>query len=135
MDASDLFTAAHKLTRETIQPGDAYAVTFGACLRHLRAAPARLQGVSEKQIRYAEAVRERDGWRVRESFASYRAEAATDAELASTLPVLDRVEALAFGGCPASWWLDFQGDLAKVPDALACALGGLKLRNRILASL
>lgn len=36
MNRSELFKAAHKLTRATIQPGDDYRITFGACLKLVR---------------------------------------------------------------------------------------------------
>lgn len=37
MTKSELFKAAHKLTRETRQPGDSYRVTFGLCLKAIKA--------------------------------------------------------------------------------------------------
>ncbi|MGB0467767.1 MAG: hypothetical protein ACPGF7_09605 [Pontibacterium sp.] len=39
MTKSNLFKSAHKLTRATIQPGDDYRTTFGACLKHLMNKP------------------------------------------------------------------------------------------------
>lgn len=44
-----LFLEAHRLTRLTMQPGDNYQATFGACLRHVLAWASEEPGRSTRQ--------------------------------------------------------------------------------------
>lgn len=46
MTKSQLFIKAHALTKATLQSGDSYQVTFGACLKALNATNTRLITVS-----------------------------------------------------------------------------------------
>lgn len=48
MNKSELFKSAHKLTKEVIQSGDNYRVTFGACLKVVIADAKAPKSISEQ---------------------------------------------------------------------------------------
>jgi cell division protein FtsW (lipid II flippase) len=48
MTKSELFIHAHRMTRLTVRPGDAYQVTFGQCLRILQTAQQPVRKTDEQ---------------------------------------------------------------------------------------
>lgn len=50
MNNSKLFKQAHAMTRETLRAGDDYRVTFGACLKAIKASEAKKAEAQESKI-------------------------------------------------------------------------------------
>lgn len=50
MNNSQLFKQAHQLTKKTIKQGDSYNVTFGLCLKAIKAKQAKQQAVKSNIV-------------------------------------------------------------------------------------
>ena len=51
MTKSQLFKAAHKLTKTIIQTGDSYSATFGLCLKHVITESKKAVKVAAKKVK------------------------------------------------------------------------------------
>lgn len=64
MNKSNLFKAAHKLTKQVIQKGDSYRATFGACIKAIKEGfVMNLKSIAEQLIEAGAKVWENHGFK------------------------------------------------------------------------
>ena len=128
MNASQLFKAAHALTRKAIRQGDSYQVTFAAALRivyqeskSMSRTLVTITNGSPKQIAWAESIRTSLIEAGESEIARLRAEFDDSAELSDRIALIESgMNAIARAN-NAKWFIDHTRHTRPLECVILCA--------------